>query len=378
MLKLTMDPEGVRDDSLPASQAQESEEQSEPSGFIPSRNRVASSILPPAAFLAPKKPSQRTRSPGSPTTPLSPQSFVTATSPARDATFGGDALSSPRGFEASNTQSAPQTDQPALAQSPYGSIAESSSDRPAERNINWEKQQTLPSKASTEPLLNVGNASSTGTGTPTGGTTQDGVTGHSSDLSDSVAGMQDPLDDEEADELGRRPHRVKRHGDDPLFDAIERAQGGGMKMNDQSYQPRNQAKIDRVLGSKADRILGATTMQPSTSFSGSLAGAGARNRAGSQVNLEKAGQSASVSQGGMQPAQERNYKRHRGGNRFFLRGLIMTSKANPLPFLASLLATCVIPGLWLGFDAPYVVHNISVAPVVILGYTFAIALTSML
>lgn len=74
---------------------------------------------------------------------------------------------------------------------------------------------------------------------------------------------------------------------------------------------------------------------------------------------------------------ERGYRLHRGANRFFLSGLIMTSDSNPLPFLASLVIMIALPVLWFIFVAPFTWRRISPAPVIVFAYVFVVALTSM-
>ncbi|MCO5590187.1 hypothetical protein L7F22_044156 [Adiantum nelumboides] len=74
---------------------------------------------------------------------------------------------------------------------------------------------------------------------------------------------------------------------------------------------------------------------------------------------------------------QKGYKLHQGANRFFLAGFIMTSDDNPLPFLASLVVMIALPALWFVFVAPYTWHHISPAPVIVFGYLFAVAITSM-
>lgn len=74
---------------------------------------------------------------------------------------------------------------------------------------------------------------------------------------------------------------------------------------------------------------------------------------------------------------DRRYKKHRGGNRFFCFGLIMTSEDNPIPFILSVLAIVALPVLWFVFVAPFTWHNISPAPVIIFAYIWAVAIVSM-
>lgn len=73
----------------------------------------------------------------------------------------------------------------------------------------------------------------------------------------------------------------------------------------------------------------------------------------------------------------RRYKTHRGSNRFFLFGLIMTSDDNPLPFIASLIIMFALPILWFIFVAPFTWHHVSPAAVIIFAYLWAIGASSM-
>lgn len=80
---------------------------------------------------------------------------------------------------------------------------------------------------------------------------------------------------------------------------------------------------------------------------------------------------------GYSQTKERNYTHHSGSNAFLLRGLIMTSHSNPLPFLASLFVTLALGGLWLGFEAPYQWREASPAIPLIFGYLFAGTVVNM-
>ncbi|KAK0530527.1 Eukaryotic peptide chain release factor GTP-binding subunit [Tilletia horrida] len=76
--------------------------------------------------------------------------------------------------------------------------------------------------------------------------------------------------------------------------------------------------------------------------------------------------------------RERNHAKHAGANRFFFCGRLLTSGANPLPFLGCLLLMIAIPGLWFGFVAPYIWRGFSPALVIIFAYLFLVALVNML
>lgn len=73
----------------------------------------------------------------------------------------------------------------------------------------------------------------------------------------------------------------------------------------------------------------------------------------------------------------RNYRNHKGENRFFLRGLLMTSSDNPLPFILSYLLLLVLGGLFFGFQAAWLSNNISPALVAIFAYIWLLAVVNM-
>lgn len=74
---------------------------------------------------------------------------------------------------------------------------------------------------------------------------------------------------------------------------------------------------------------------------------------------------------------ERKYRAHKGSNRFFLFGLVMTSDDNPLPFLASLAYMVALPVLWFVFVAPFTWRHVSPAPVIVFAYVWLVAASSM-
>ncbi|KAE8220878.1 hypothetical protein CF319_g5666 [Tilletia indica] len=77
-------------------------------------------------------------------------------------------------------------------------------------------------------------------------------------------------------------------------------------------------------------------------------------------------------------AKERNHTKHAGANRFFFCGRILTSGANPLPFIGCLILMMAIPGLFFGFVAPYIWRGFSPALVIIFAYLFLVAVVNML
>lgn len=72
------------------------------------------------------------------------------------------------------------------------------------------------------------------------------------------------------------------------------------------------------------------------------------------------------------------YQAHKGGNRFFLGGRLITADSNPLPFLGSLALLVVLGGLWLGFESNYLWHNLSPAVVIIFAYVWLSSIVNML
>jgi palmitoyltransferase ZDHHC9/14/18 len=73
----------------------------------------------------------------------------------------------------------------------------------------------------------------------------------------------------------------------------------------------------------------------------------------------------------------RNYRQHKGGNRFLLGGLLMTSSDNPLPFIASYLLLLVLGGLFFGFEAKWLSDNLSPAVVAVFAYVWLLAVVNM-
>ncbi|CCF49310.1 hypothetical protein NDA11_007212 [Ustilago hordei] len=73
----------------------------------------------------------------------------------------------------------------------------------------------------------------------------------------------------------------------------------------------------------------------------------------------------------------RNYRNHEGENRFFLGGLLMTSSDNPLPFILSYFLLLVLGGLFFGFEAVWLSANISPALIAIFAYIWLLAVVNM-
>lgn len=76
--------------------------------------------------------------------------------------------------------------------------------------------------------------------------------------------------------------------------------------------------------------------------------------------------------------KSRNYAAHRGANRFFIAGLVLTADANPWHFIGSVALVLVLGGLWLGFEAPFYWHSVSPAVVIIFAYLWLSILVNML
>ncbi len=209
-------------------------------------------------------------------------------------------------------------------------------DSVAESHLTGRERSALASSTSRDPLVQFrANATSAEGAAESHATTQEELSQYAATFESSRA----------TDDSDDRPRRSNK-GADPMLDVIARVQGGSMKMSDQS-----------------------AVMKPSKSHVPSEQTT--RSAPFSPTDLEKGA-------GAERQAPQRKYKHLQGGNYFFLGGLIMTSQANPFPFIASFALALALPGLWFGFDAPYIANNVSVAPVVILAYTFAVAIASML
>lgn len=76
--------------------------------------------------------------------------------------------------------------------------------------------------------------------------------------------------------------------------------------------------------------------------------------------------------------RQRKHKHHRGANRFFFGGLIMMSDDNPIAFIASLALMLVLAGLFFGFEASWIIDNISPAVIAVFAYVWLMALVNML
>ena len=259
-------------------------------GFLPARSRTqAHSILPSAAFFAPKKPPQS----HSPRSPLQALPGLHARESSPDNLAAAPAFS--RGEPVPLDQSG--RERGLSMQGGDGSIAAASS-------------------------LALGGSSSDGHGGPLMTSTQG-----SSRLDDSAI-------------------KAYRHGGvrsqasrDPLL-----LRSNGDQTRDSSYWAQSATK---------QRPLSSGTAAPRTPAGNGSTPTG-RNREGM-----------------------RGYKAHRGSNRFFLCGLIMTSDDNPLPFFGSLVIMVVLPVLWLVFVAPFTWHHVSPAPVILFAYVWAVTASSM-
>ncbi|EJD42244.1 hypothetical protein AURDEDRAFT_115198 [Auricularia subglabra TFB-10046 SS5] len=74
----------------------------------------------------------------------------------------------------------------------------------------------------------------------------------------------------------------------------------------------------------------------------------------------------------------RNYERHRGANRFFLRGKLMLGGDLPWAFLGTLFVYCVIVAFWMGTTCVYWWRNLSPALAVVGAYMALVTLSSLL
>ncbi|SNX87570.1 related to ERF2 - subunit of a palmitoyltransferase [Melanopsichium pennsylvanicum] len=73
----------------------------------------------------------------------------------------------------------------------------------------------------------------------------------------------------------------------------------------------------------------------------------------------------------------RNYKSHKGSNRFLLDGLLMTSGDNPVPFILSYLLLLALGGLFFGFEAKWLSDNISPAVIAFFAYIWLLSVVNM-
>lgn len=291
--------------------------------FVPQRNaRKTQSILPPAGFFAPKKPPQlasRTSPlPGQASAQL-PHSSSTSTSrsgaylQAMDTASVGDAVSHPLN---GSSQSDAWLDS---------------------RDAASAKARTSPSIKSTSSAQ--GMAAERYPMTP-------------SHVATSLSLRKGETDEFEA---GPAPSVREQASRDALLQASER-----------SHDPRTVQ--DEQRSSRRLSPMG-------TGFSHPTAASHARPSNEKRAPASSSQAAPARADGGI--ARQRRYKTHRGGNRFFLCGLIMTSDDNLLAFLGSLILMIGLPVLWLVFDAPYTWRHVSPAPVIVLAYLYAVSFSSM-
>lgn len=75
--------------------------------------------------------------------------------------------------------------------------------------------------------------------------------------------------------------------------------------------------------------------------------------------------------------RRRKYRTFQGNNRFFFGGVCMSSGDNPLSFLLSYAVLLILGGLFYGFEAPWLTHNISPAVVALFTYVWLLAVVNM-
>ena len=305
------------------------------------------SILPPAGFFAPKKPSARTstgnllatsQQGGRSTTALSFYSM----GPTADTDDGFEAdrarqeglsYRSTTPSASGHEQQAPQGATAARAPSPWG---------PAVGDLS---QQHL---------------------------TADSAGHRNSHVADGTAPMH-PLEPSEglSTPLAQpSPHSVVRMmaSTDPLLPARALSHATTTAATNDSKGPGG-----RNVGLGLDSSAGTTESNI----------AGAEQRASSTSQLEKGKTQAN----GITPVNTatasklqrgaRNYRNHKGDNRFLLWGLLMTSGDNPLPFILSYLLLLVLGGLFFGFEAAWLSRNISPALIAVFAYLWLQAVVNM-
>lgn len=323
--------------------------------FIKRDGRDRGSILPPAAFFAPKKPSAR-NSTGNllestatnaarSTTPLSFRSTTPAPAAAPVHSANADSVDGLAAQEVLGYRATSPTGfhHHARSPSPWGVAASVHS---ASSSV-----QHAPAIGSAATDRNDALDPATAPATPLGA---HDAFGHAAGQASphSVVRMMastDPLlparalpDATPASGLGL--------GTSDATAARETAQAGSPDMPDQRASLRNG-------GAAASKTTATATALPN---------------GGAKAEPDAVGAQAKGAKRGM-----RNYRQHKGGNRFLLGGLLMTSSDNPLPFIASYLLLLVLGGLFFGFEAKWLSANLSPAVVAVFAYVWLLAVVNM-
>lgn len=360
------------DDSLPNRTSSSSIE----SSFVPSRPRnQVSSILPPAAFFAPKRKQQ-------------------STSP----TWGFASLPNNNSNNNPSSSTSPIPQHP-LSLSRSGSDSRNHQQRSNSRSSNHHQSQST----STSPAfnsINLPNESERGGGPTNSNWKPDSNRPNSPWGVASTINNRDSQDHDQdrEDPTSSTTQIVNGNGNGGLDPKALQSyyKKGSLKSNKYSREPL--LNVDRnQQGANGNGEKFNNLSSPSPNGGGNFSPSKNQTRFSTQSNnrqrggIDRSSQSQEISTTsqrrsstklqslpGHRLTKERNHTKFQGSNRFFLFGLIMTSSDNPLPFLGSLALVLILGGLFFGFVSPFVWREVSIAPVIVFAYTWLVATVNMM
>ncbi|SPO30361.1 related to ERF2 - subunit of a palmitoyltransferase [Ustilago trichophora] len=320
--------------------------------FIKRDGRDKGSILPPAGFFAPKKPSARNSSSNLLATAASPTPAQAGRSTTPLSFYSTGLPAAASAIDAEKTE-----DQAREEILDYRSIS------PA----GYERQSGVPARAPS-PWGIAGSAHS-----HTSSSQHVVAYGADQQAINSVPAFSphEASDGFPSPSAQPSPHSVVRMmtSTDPLLPAraipnaaANGAAGAGLGFNTSAAGPSESRAESSAIEQRA--TLPKSRSTPQTAIQAANVDSTAENK-GTTIP------SAKFKRG------SRNYRNHKGDNRFFLGGLLMTSGDNPLPFILSYLLLLALGGLFFGFEAKWLSDNISPAVIAVFAYIWLQAVVNM-
>ncbi|CBQ69800.1 conserved hypothetical protein [Sporisorium reilianum SRZ2] len=311
-------------------------------------------ILPPAGFFAPKKPSARNSS---------SNLLATATSPT--SANAGRSTTPLSFYSAGASVAAEATEQDVLE-----AHGQSASVQEQDAAVQPRAPSPWGLAASRNSMADLGPQSLTSY-------SADGSDRNNSLTADAPAPLH-PLDHSDGfptPSVHPSPHSVVRMmaSTDPLLPARAISGAATTTTNDNSNSSSRNVGLGFDTSAAttesnvpvAEQRAASATSKPTNGITGfnGVAVSGAAGAAGAAAKQAKHG--------------PRNYRNHKGDNRFLLGGLLMTSGDNPLPFILSYLLLLVLGGLFYGFEAAWLSTNISPAVIAVFTYVWLLAVVNM-
>ncbi|PWY97808.1 hypothetical protein BCV70DRAFT_202561 [Testicularia cyperi] len=339
----------------------------EEGSFIKRDGRDRGSILPPAAFFAPKKPSARNSSSNllaSASPGTYPASNGRSTTPISFLSTGGAGNSTPAFPDGFSRSSQEMLNQQQLASSPYfGYESPNVQRRPSSP---WGISPSIHSAASTHQLGYYAHDAREGSRTHFG---PGPVDSHTS-VPASPLHVQQP-----APRSGVR----LMASTDPLLPT--------QAIGNNPYATGNANGVTNAHADGGEGINEKPPVDGAAATSATLAPAGKSNgtAANAKVNGPDAASTAANPDGNARPNQTtaaankgpRRYRSHKGENRFLLGGLLMTSTDNPISFILSYALLLTLGGLFYGFEVPWLTRNLSPAIPAVFSYVYLLAVVNM-